>query len=99
MEGLQLVGFDRSFVSVQVSQRVLSTVVVSVIVRVDGLRFQTSDGVELLDGSSTQAGQSTKDGTLDFSDFRVFDRVDLIEGNYLVSSQATTTIYNRKRLM
>ena len=63
----------------QVSQRVLSTVVVSVIIRIDGLRFQTSDGVELLNGRSTQTGQCTEDGTLDFSNFRVFDGIDLAE--------------------
>ena len=60
----------------QVSQRVLGAVVVSVIVRVDGLRFQAGDGVELLDGRRTQAGQGTEHSPLDFSDFGVLDGVD-----------------------
>ena len=64
MEGLELVGRDRGLVLVKVSERVLGAVVMSIIVSVDGLRLETGNGIELLDGSSTKTCQRTEHGTL-----------------------------------
>eukprot|EP00405_Crypthecodinium_cohnii_P052009 CAMPEP_0206599102 /NCGR_PEP_ID=MMETSP0325_2-20121206/44994_1 /ASSEMBLY_ACC=CAM_ASM_000347 /TAXON_ID=2866 /ORGANISM="Crypthecodinium cohnii, Strain Seligo" /LENGTH=165 /DNA_ID=CAMNT_0054110139 /DNA_START=87 /DNA_END=584 /DNA_ORIENTATION=- len=71
MEGLQLVGLNRGLVLVQVSQWVLSSVVVGIVVGIDGLRLEASNGVELLDGSSTEASQGSEDSPLDLSDLSV----------------------------
>lgn len=51
VEGLQLVGLHRGLVFVQVSQGVLGPVVVGIVVRIDRLRLQASDGVEFLSDS------------------------------------------------
>merc|ERR1719158_1136376 len=76
MEGLELVGRDRSLVLVKVSQRVLGAVVVSIIVGVDGLRLETGNGIELLDGRGAKTGQGTEHSALDFRNFRILDGVD-----------------------
>ena len=47
----------------QVAERVLSTVVVGVVVRVDGLRLEPRDGVELLDRRGAQARQRASQGS------------------------------------
>jgi len=54
MERLELVRLDGSFVGVQVLQRVLGTVVVGIIVGIDGLSLQSSNGIELLNGCGTK---------------------------------------------
>merc|ERR1719449_384329 len=76
VEGLELVGRDRGLVLVEVSERVLGAVVVSIIVGVDGLRLETGNGIELLDGSSTKTGKGTEHSALDLRNFRVLDGVD-----------------------
>merc|ERR1719310_301647 len=76
VEGLQLVSLHRSLVFVQVRQWVLRTVVVGIIVGVDGLSLQACDGVKLLDGRGTQAGQRPEDRALDLSHLRILDGVD-----------------------
>merc|ERR1719213_1605899 len=49
VEGLELVRLHRRLVLVQVAERVLGAVVVGVVVRVDGLRLEAGNRVELLD--------------------------------------------------
>merc|ERR1719453_1284453 len=66
VEGLELVRLDRRLVLVKVAERVLRGVVVGVVVRIDGLGFEASDGVELLDRRRTKPGKSTEDRPLDF---------------------------------
>ena len=75
VEGLQLVRLDGRLVLVQVRQGVLRAVVVRVVVRVDGLRLEARDGVELLDGGRTQTRQRAEDRALDLSDLSVLHRV------------------------
>jgi len=76
VEALELVRLDRGLVGVERLERVLATVVVSVIVSIDGLGLEAGDGVELLDGGGTEPGQSTEHGTLDLSDLSVLDGID-----------------------
>merc|ERR1719387_1011131 len=76
MERLQLVGFNRCLIFVQVSEWVLCPVVVSVIVGINGLSFQASDGVKLLDGCCSQTSQGTEDRSLDLCYFGIFHRID-----------------------
>merc|ERR1719443_2678322 len=61
---------------VEVSERVLRTVVVCVIVSIDRLRFQPRDRVELFDRRRAQARESTENSALNFSDFRVLHRIN-----------------------
>jgi len=55
---------------------VLRAVVVSIVVRVDGLRLQASDRVELLDRRRAEARQRTEHGTLDLCHLRVLHRIN-----------------------
>merc|ERR550514_1338883 len=71
-----LVRLHRSLVAVQRRERVLVPIVVSVIVRIDGLRLETRDGIELLDARGTQARQCTEHRTLNLSNLGVLDRID-----------------------
>merc|ERR1719232_899860 len=72
VKGFQLIGLNWSFISVKVIQWVFGTVVVSVIVCIDSLRFQTSDGIEFLDRCGTKSCERAKDSSLDFRNFCVF---------------------------
>merc|ERR1712176_648736 len=76
MERLQLVGFNGCLVFVQVGERVLRTVVVSIVVCIDGLSLQPGDSVELLDGGSSQSGQSSEYCTFDLGDLSILDSID-----------------------
>merc|ERR1719240_401979 len=76
MEGLELIRLDRRLVFVQVSQWVLGTVMMSIIVCIDGLSLKTSDRVEFLDGGCTQACQCTEYCALDLSNFRILDCIN-----------------------
>lgn len=75
MKALELVRLDRGLVVVQVFERVLGTVVVGIIVSIDGLRLESGNGIELLDRRSSKSGQSSEDRTLDFRDFRILDSI------------------------
>merc|ERR1719230_1517401 len=76
VERLELVGLHWCLVFVQVGQRVLCTVVVSIVVCIDGLGLQACNSVELLDRGSTQAGQCPEDSTLDLCDLCVLHCID-----------------------
>mmetsp|Transcript_38162 Transcript_38162/g.69620 ORF Transcript_38162/g.69620 Transcript_38162/m.69620 type:complete len:222 (+) Transcript_38162:146-811(+) len=52
-------------------KRVFGTVVVRIVVGVDGLRFKAGDRIELFDCGSTQTRQGPKDGPFDLSHFGV----------------------------
>merc|ERR1719189_456001 len=75
MEGLQLVSLHRRFVFMQVSKWILRAIMMSVVVCVDGLGFQTRDRIELLDGRGTQSCQRTEHCTLDLCNLGIFDSV------------------------
>ena len=75
MERLELVRLDGRLVLVQVRERVLRAVVVRVVVRVDGLRLQARDRVELLDRRGTEPGERTEHGALDLRDLGVLNSV------------------------
>merc|ERR1719198_1223444 len=76
VEGLQLVCLYGSFVLVQVCKWIFGTVVMGVIVCVNGLGFESSNGVELLDGGSTQAGERPEDSALDLRDLCILHGID-----------------------
>merc|ERR1719265_847328 len=71
VERLELIGLHGSLVFVQVRERVLGPVVVGIVVGIDCLRLQASDGIKLLDCCSTQPGQSPEDCPLNFCHLRV----------------------------
>jgi len=48
MEGLKFVGLDRGLILVKMSKRILGSVMMRIIVRVDGLSFEASDGIKFL---------------------------------------------------
>merc|ERR1719439_412748 len=76
VERLELVGLHWCLVFVQVCQRVLRTVVVSIVVCINGLGLQACDGVELLDRRGTQTGQCPEDSTLDLCDLCILHCID-----------------------
>merc|ERR1739848_778510 len=57
-------------------ERVLCTVMMGIIVCVDGLCLKTSNRIEFLDGGCTQTCQCTENCTLDLSHLCVLDCVD-----------------------
>merc|ERR1719223_1447037 len=76
VERLQLVGLNWSLIFVQVGKRILGTVVVSIIVRIDGLCLEAGDGVELLDCCGTQTSQCPEDSSLDLGNLSILDGID-----------------------
>merc|ERR1719313_1442525 len=56
----------------QMGQWILSPVVMGIIVRIDSLGLQSSNGVEFLDCGSAEPGQRTEDSSLDFCNLSVF---------------------------
>merc|ERR1719238_1981748 len=76
MERLQFVGFHWGLILVEVSKWVLCTIVVRVVISIDGLRLQPRYGIELLDSRSTQARERTENRTFDLGDFRVLNSID-----------------------
>merc|ERR1719473_1441978 len=72
VERLELVRFDRCLVLMEVCQRIFCTIVVSIVVGINGLCFQTCDGIKLLDGGGTQACQGTEHCAFDLSHLSVF---------------------------
>merc|ERR1719446_235568 len=48
----------------------------SVIVGINGLSLETSNGVELFDGGGSQACESTEDGPFDFRNFCILNSVN-----------------------
>merc|ERR1719401_2009471 len=75
VEGLELVGLNWRLIFVQMSQRILCAIMMSVIVCVNSLRFQTSNRVKLLDSRGPKPGQRAEDCTLDFRDFSVLNSI------------------------
>merc|ERR1719367_1459178 len=75
MERLQLVGLYRCLVLMEVCEWILGAIMMSIIVRVDGLRFKPGDGIELLDCGCAQPRQGSEDGTLYLRNLGVLYRV------------------------
>jgi len=61
---------------VQVRQRVLATVVVCIVVRINRLCLQPGNRVKLLDGGGTQTGQSAENGAFDFGNLCILNCVN-----------------------
>merc|ERR1719281_1317421 len=76
VEGLELVSLHRSLVLMEMCERVLRTIVVCIVVRINGLCFKAGNRIELLDGRCTQPGQCTKHSSFDLSNFSVFHCID-----------------------
>merc|ERR1719387_1791156 len=76
VERLELVGLDRCLILMEVCQRILCTIVVRVIVGIDGLRLETRNGIELLDRGSTEPRQRPENSTLDLCHLCVLHGVD-----------------------
>ena len=75
MERLELVRLHRGLVLVQVTERVLGAVVVCIVVRINGLRLEACDRVELLDSRSAKPRERTKNRTLDLRNLCVLDGI------------------------
>merc|ERR550537_641677 len=75
MEGLEFVGLHGRLVFVQVCEWVLCPVVVSIVVRIDGLCLQARDCVEFLDCGSTETSQSAENSTFNLCNLRVFNGI------------------------
>merc|ERR1719263_2623385 len=75
VEGLELVGLDWCLIFVKVSEWVLSTVVVGIIVRIDGLGLEAGNGVKLLDSRCSQASECSEHSSLDLSHLGILDCV------------------------
>merc|ERR1740130_2233795 len=76
MEGLQLVSLDGRLILVQMRKRVLGTIVVRVIVRINGLGLKARDSIEFLDSRSAQTRESTENRPLDFCNLSIFNGID-----------------------
>merc|ERR1719191_1073587 len=61
----ELVCLHRSLILMKMGQWILSTVVVGIIVCIDGLRFKACNGIELLDRRSTETCKSPEHSTFD----------------------------------
>merc|ERR1719262_1174866 len=76
VEGLELVGFHGGFIFVQMCQWVLGAIVMCIVVRINGLCLQTSNGVKLFDGCRTQASQCAEHSALDLCDLGILHGID-----------------------
>merc|ERR1719215_114501 len=72
VERFELVGLDWCLVFVQVCERVLGTVVVRIVVRINGLSLQTGNSIKFLDGGCAQSCQSAENRTLNFCHLSIF---------------------------
>merc|ERR1719326_1864771 len=75
VERLELVCLHRSLILMKMGQWILSTVVVRIIVCIDGLRLEACNGIELLDRRSTETCKSPENSTFDLRDFSVLNSV------------------------
>merc|ERR1719491_1128153 len=75
VERLQFVRLHWCLVLMQVSQGILRPVMVSIVVSIDGLRFQPGDRVKLFDCCSTQSRQGAEYRALYLLLFREFPSV------------------------
>merc|ERR1719231_2237545 len=76
MERLQLIGLHGSLVLVQVRKRILRTIMMRVVIGINGLCLQTRNCIELLDRCCSEASQGTEDRTLDLCNLCVLDSID-----------------------
>mmetsp|Transcript_44283 Transcript_44283/g.87401 ORF Transcript_44283/g.87401 Transcript_44283/m.87401 type:complete len:221 (-) Transcript_44283:605-1267(-) len=76
MERFELVRLHRSLIRREMGERILTTEVVRVVVRIDHLSLQSRYGVELLDGGGTQPCEGSEHGPLDLCNLSVLDGVD-----------------------
>merc|ERR1719326_158776 len=76
VERFELVRLHWRLVLVQVSERVLSTVVVGIVVGINGLGLKARNSIELLDGCRTEAGQGTEYRALDLRNLSVLHGID-----------------------
>merc|ERR1719359_2505893 len=71
VERLELVGLHWCLVLVQMRERILRPVVVCIIVGIDGLCFQTCDGIKFLNGGGAQTCQRSEHCSFDLGHLRV----------------------------
>jgi len=75
VERLQFIRLHWCFILMEMCKRVLGTVVVRIIVCVDGLSLQARNGVELLDCCSAQTCERSKNSSFDFRNLSILDCV------------------------
>merc|ERR1719247_1267990 len=73
---LELVCFHRSFVLMEVCEGVLSTIMVRIIVCIDGLSLKSGNSVKLFDGCSTEASERTENSSLDLCHFSILHSIN-----------------------
>merc|ERR1719243_267037 len=76
VERLQLVSLHRSFIFVQVCERVLGTIVMCIIVSIDGLSFEPGNSVKFLNRGGTQTSECPEHGSLNLSDLSILNGID-----------------------
>merc|ERR1719453_682254 len=76
MERFEFVRLDGSLVLVEVRERILCTVMVGIVVGIDGLSFQARDSVEFFDRRRSQPRERAEHSTLDFGDLRIFHGIN-----------------------
>merc|ERR1719352_1545211 len=75
VERLELVGFHRRLVLVEMRQRILCAVMMSIIVGIYSLGLKTRNSIEFLDSGSTQTSQRTEDRTFDLCDLCILNGI------------------------
>merc|ERR1719219_2974342 len=73
VERLEFVGLHRCFVLMQVCQRILCAIMVSIIVGIYCLRLQTRNSVNLLDCCCSETCQCTEHSAFDLCNFSILN--------------------------
>merc|ERR1719198_400700 len=66
MERLELISFHRSLIFMEMCKRILGSVMVRIVISVNGLSFQPGNGIKLLDGGRAQTRKCSEHCPLDF---------------------------------
>merc|ERR1719321_1988051 len=76
MEGLEFVSLNWCLILVEVRKRILSTIVMSIVVRINRLSFKTRNCIELFNRGCSQTSQCTEHCTLNFCYFCILHSVN-----------------------
>merc|ERR1719428_1969433 len=76
VEALELISLYRRLIFMKVRQRVLCAIVMSIIVCINSLRLETSNGIKFLYGCGTQTRQGPENCTFDLCDLGVLHGID-----------------------
>merc|ERR1719387_1241386 len=77
MEALEFIGLHWRLILMEMRKRILCAVMVSIIVRIDGLGLQSRNGIKFLDCRSTKPGKCSKNCALNFSNLCILNSIFL----------------------